>query len=90
MKLSVAMGTYQCLFFRDERVGYWENVRADGDVSIEARLKDMQAEGEWDSAEAWRDDVLVCRIMGPGRSLRSVARVSHLRNEQKAGRGRVH
>ena len=76
MKLSVAMGTYQCLFFRDERVGYWENVRADGDVSIEAPLKDMRAEGEWDSIEAWRDDVLVCRVMKPGGPLRPVARVS--------------
>ena len=70
------MGTYQCLFFRDERVGYWENVRADGDVSIEAPLKDMRAEGEWDSTEAWRDDVLVCRVVKPGGPLRPVARVS--------------
>jgi len=90
MKLSVAMGTYQCLFFRDGRVGYWENVVVDGDVSIEAPLKDMRAEGEWDSAEAWRDDALVCRVTRPSGPLRSVARVSHLRNEQEAGRGRVH
>ena len=90
MNFSVAMGTYQCLFFRDGRVGYWENVVVDGDVSIEAPLKDMRAEGEWDSAEAWRDDALVCRVTSPGRSLRSVARVSHLRNGQEAGRGRVH
>jgi hypothetical protein len=56
------MAMYQCLFFMEQRVGYWENVIADGDVSIEALLKNMRAEGKWHSAEAWRDDMLVCRL----------------------------
>jgi hypothetical protein len=59
---AVAMATYQCLFFMDGRVGYWENVGAGGDASIGALLEEMLAEGDWNAAEAWRDDVLVCRV----------------------------
>jgi hypothetical protein len=62
----MAMGTYQCLFFVNGRVEYWENVAADGDLSIRARLEEMLGEGNWHYAEAWRDDVLVCRILKPG------------------------
>ena len=58
----MAMAMYQCLLLMEQRVGYWENVIADGDVSIEVLLKNMRAEGKWHSAEAWRDDLLVCRL----------------------------
>ena len=72
----MVMGTHQCLFFLNGLVEYWENVTADGDVSIEALLEDMLAQGNWHSAEAWRDDMLVCRVMQPGGPLYPVASAS--------------
>ena len=60
------MATYQCLFFKEQRIGYWENLEADADHSIEALLEEKLAEGEWEAAEAWRDDVLICRAVRVG------------------------
>ena len=70
------MGTYQCLFFVYGRVGYWENVKADGDLSIRSLLEQMLREGNWHYAEAWRDDLMVCRIMNPRSLPHPVANVS--------------
>jgi hypothetical protein len=69
-------GTYQCLFFMNGRVEYWENVTADGDVSIQALLTEMLGEGNWHYAEAWRDNVLVSRLMKPDSLPHLVASVS--------------
>ena len=60
------MATYQCLFFTEQRVVYWENLAADAEHSIEALLQEKLAEGEWEAAEAWRDDVLICRAVRVG------------------------
>ena len=72
----MTMGTYQCLFFVNGRVDYWENVTADGDLSIRSLLEKMLGEGNWHYAEAWRDNVLVSRIMKPGSLPHPVASVS--------------
>ena len=72
----MTMGTYQCLFFVNGRVDYWENVTADGDLSIRAILEEMLGEGNWHYAEAWRGDVLVCRIVKSGSLPPPVANLS--------------
>ena len=61
-----AMATYQCLFFKEQRIGYWENLEADADHSIKALLQERLADEEWEAAEAWRDDVLICRAVRVG------------------------
>ena len=61
-----AMATYQCLFFKEQRIGYWENLEADADHSIKALLQERLADEEWEAAEAWQDDVLICRAMRVG------------------------
>ena len=56
------MAIYLCLFFKDGIVEYWENIDAEGDSYIRAVLTAMMSTEEWDAAEAWRGEVLVCRI----------------------------
>jgi hypothetical protein len=60
------MATYQCFFFEAQRIGYWENVVAEGDHSIRSLLEERVALGDWEAAEAWRDDALICRTMKRG------------------------
>ena len=61
-----AMATYQCLFFKEQRIGYWENVAAVGDRSILALLEERLAKEDWEAAEAWRNNMLICRAVRPG------------------------
>jgi hypothetical protein len=59
------MAVYECLFFTGGLVTYWENLEADSGGSIEAILFAKIADEEWQAAEAWQDDVLVCRAVRP-------------------------
>jgi hypothetical protein len=59
------MTIYQCLFFSEEDVAYWENLEAEGDFAIQQLLRERLARGEWSVAEAWRDNELVCRVVAP-------------------------
>ena len=59
------MAIYECLFFKDGRVAYWENLEAGSDISIETFLLAMLADADWDAAEAWRDNVLKCQVTRP-------------------------
>ena len=60
--LARAMVRYLCLFFKDGIVAYWENIDAEADSCIRAVLMAMLTTKEWEAAEAWRGEVLVCRI----------------------------
>ena len=57
------MAIYECLFFKEQRIGYWENLEADSDQSVLLLLEERFAEEDWEAAEAWRDDALICRAM---------------------------
>ncbi|HZT18366.1 MAG TPA: hypothetical protein VFA23_03125 [Dongiaceae bacterium] len=57
------MALFQCFFFSDGRIGYWENIERDTEASLRSKLLNMLCDGEWEAAEAWRDDRLVCRAL---------------------------
>ena len=63
------MAVFQCLFFSGGYVAYWENIERETEGSLRALFQLMLSEGEWDAAEAWRDDRLVCQVVrfAPGR-----------------------
>ena len=56
---------YQCFFFAAGRVDCWENIESDSDAAIELLLSRRLAAGNWEAAEAWAQDKLICRIVAP-------------------------
>ena len=56
------MAIYQCLFYEQGRIDYWENIEAISDVTIRQLLVDRLSDGGWEFAEAFLDDRLVCRV----------------------------
>ena len=56
---------YQCFFFAAGRIDYWENIESDSDAAIEVLLSKRLAAGNWEGAEAWAQDKLICRIVAP-------------------------
>ena len=68
-----AMAIYLCLFFKDEKVDYWENIDVEADSYVRAVLMALVTGEEWDAAEAWQGEVLVCRIEpGPNSGLEAI------------------
>jgi hypothetical protein len=67
------MARYLCLFFKDGIVAYWENIDAEADSFIRAVLMAMMTTKAWEVVEAWRGEVLVCRIeAGPNSGLEAI------------------
>jgi len=58
------MAIYECLFFRLGLVADWENIEAESEAALRAMLQAMISDEGWESVEAWREDVLVFRIIG--------------------------
>lgn len=56
------MTIYQCLFFKDGRVTYWENIAARSEDCLRGVLAERLRGGGWDLAEAWLDDALSVRF----------------------------
>ena len=56
---------YQCFFFAAGRIEYWENIESDSDEAIEVLLSKRLSAGNWEAAEAWAEDKLICRIPAP-------------------------
>ena len=56
---------YQCFFFAAGRIDYWENIESDSDAAIEVLLSQRLAAGNWEAAEAWAQDKLICRVVAP-------------------------
>ena len=54
---------YQCLFFAAGRIDYWENIKSDSDAAIEVLLRQQLSTENWEAAEAWARDKLICRII---------------------------
>ena len=58
-----AAPVYQCFFFASGRIEYWENIESDSDEAIRALLSQRVAAENWEAAEAWAQDKLVCRMV---------------------------
>jgi hypothetical protein len=56
------MVIYQCLFYKQGRIDYWENIEAISDVTIRQLLLDRLSDGGWEFGEAFLDGRLVCRV----------------------------
>jgi hypothetical protein len=56
------MAIFQCLFYKQGRIDYWENIEAISDVTIRQLLLDRLSDGDWEFAEAFLDGRLVCRV----------------------------
>jgi hypothetical protein len=56
---------YQCFFFAAGRIDYWENIESDSDGAIESLLSQRRSTENWEAAEAWAQDELICRIPAP-------------------------
>ena len=56
------MAIYQCFFFSEGRVSYWENIECDGSMRLTAALRDRLKNGKWKHAEAWCHGELMCDV----------------------------
>lgn len=56
------MNIYQCFFFSDGRIRYWENLERETASSLRTLLTRRLANGVWHAAEGWMHDELVCRV----------------------------
>ena len=63
------MPIYECLFFSRGRVDYLENLECDNEASLRPLFQQLLTWKEWDAAEAWKHDRLVCQVIrfGNGR-----------------------
>ena len=56
------MAIYQCFFFADDEIQYWENIECPAEVGLPAVLRRQLLCSRWKSAEAWLGETLVCRV----------------------------
>jgi hypothetical protein len=56
------MAIYQCLFFKDRRLAYWENIEAGSELYLRWILAGTLRRERWDLAEAWLGDALRLRV----------------------------
>ena len=56
---------YQCFFFAAGKIEYWENIESDSAEVIEVLLSKRLSAGNWEAAEAWAQDKLICWIAAP-------------------------
>ena len=56
------MAIYQCFFFSEDRVAYWENIECDGSMRLTAAVRDRLKNGKWKHAEAWVHGELMCDV----------------------------
>jgi hypothetical protein len=58
-----AMSIYECFFFSNGHVGYFENLECDNEASLRLLFQKLISGDKWDAAEAWRHEKLVCRVI---------------------------
>ena len=56
------MAIYQCFFFLNSRISYWENIECDGRILLTAALRGRLKNEKWNHVEAWSDGKLVCDV----------------------------
>jgi hypothetical protein len=59
--MTRVVAVYQCFFFSAGQIEYWENIESDSGA-IEALLSQRLSAENWEAAEAWAQDKLVCRV----------------------------
>ena len=64
-KMAPVVAVYQCFFFAAGRIDYWENIESYSDEVIEVLLTRQLCAENWEAAEAWSQDQLICRIVAP-------------------------
>jgi hypothetical protein len=77
------MSRESCSTYAAGRIEYWENIESDSDEVIEVLLRRRLSAGNWEAAEAWAQDELICRISGLRRRVRGFqaqARIVSSRN----------
>jgi len=67
------MAVYECFFFSDGMIQYWENIAVRSGDHLVAALRKRLFEGEWTFAEAWLGEALVCRVDRSMRAYRHYA-----------------
>ena len=60
--LFEAMAIYQCFFFEDGKVTYWENIEAGSEGCLREALGARLRREGWHTAEAWLGGALRLRI----------------------------
>ena len=55
--------TYECFFFIGGHIEYWENIESNSAEQIKVLLEQRLAAENWEAAEAWLQDRLICRIV---------------------------
>jgi len=56
------MALFQCFYFSNGIVAYWENRECSADGSLRELFRQQLLREEWHTAEAWRCDSLICRV----------------------------
>ena len=56
---------YQCLFFENGIVAYWENIEAETESCVRAVLVQRLSQENWELAEAWLGDTKSFRVEAP-------------------------
>jgi hypothetical protein len=57
------MPIYECLFSSNGHIRYVENLECENEASLRPLFQQLLAREEWDAAEAWRHDRLVCQVI---------------------------
>ena len=56
------MTIYQCFFFLEHEIQYWENIECPTEANLSAILRRQLLYGRWNSGEAWLGQTLICRV----------------------------
>ena len=59
------MAMYQCFFYSDGIIVFWENLESESNEEIADLLTRRLCSGKRNAAEAWLGDDLICRILVP-------------------------
>jgi hypothetical protein len=63
--MAPVVAVYQCFFFAAGRIEYWENIESNSEGAMQALLSQRLSAENWEAAEAWSQDQLICRIVAP-------------------------
>jgi hypothetical protein len=56
------MPIFQCYFFSGNRIDYVENLECDNVATLRSVLERLLSDREWDAAQAWKHDRLICEV----------------------------
>lgn len=62
------MAVYECLFFTEDRLDYWENIECPTLVQLASTVRMQIAAEKFEHAEAWYRDALVLEMFADDRA----------------------